>query len=50
MSQVVTMPLPDILVRDRATVGEGPVVDGRTGELAWVHIPAGKLRRVALDA
>jgi sugar lactone lactonase YvrE len=50
MSQIVTLPIPDILVRDRATVGEGPVVDGRTGELAWVDIPAGELRRVPLDA
>jgi sugar lactone lactonase YvrE len=42
------LPAPDIFVRDRATVGEGPVVDGRSGELAWVDIPAGELHRVPL--
>jgi sugar lactone lactonase YvrE len=50
MSPVLTLPGPDIFVRDRATVGEGPVVDGRNGELVWVDIPAGELRRVPLDA
>lgn len=50
MSPVLALPVPDIFVRDRATVGEGPVVDGRNGELAWVDIPAGELRRIPLDA
>lgn len=50
MSPVLTLPVPDIFVRDRATVGEGPVVDGRGGEFAWVDIPAGELHRVPLDA
>lgn len=43
------LPVPEVFVRDRATVGEGPVVDGRSGELAWVDIPAGELHRVPLD-
>lgn len=50
MSPILTLPAPDVFVRGRATVGEGPVVDGRGGELAWVDIPAGELRRVPLDA
>jgi sugar lactone lactonase YvrE len=50
MSPVLTLPVPDIFVRDRAAVGEGPVVDGRNGELAWVDIPAGELHRVPLNA
>jgi sugar lactone lactonase YvrE len=50
MSPVRTLPTPDVFVRDRATVGEGPVVDGRTGELAWVDIPAGELHHARLSA
>jgi sugar lactone lactonase YvrE len=50
MSPVLTLPVPDIFVRDCATIGEGPVVDGRHGELAWVDIPTGELHRVPLDA
>jgi sugar lactone lactonase YvrE len=45
---IQVLPAPDVFVRDRATVGEGPVVDGRSGELAWVDIPAGELHRVPL--
>ena len=50
MTAIRTLPVPDLFVRGRATVGEGPVVDGRSGELAWVDIPAGELHRVPLDA
>jgi sugar lactone lactonase YvrE len=49
MTPVRTLPVPEVFLRDRATVGEGPVVDGRTGELAWVDIPAGELHRVPLS-
>lgn len=42
------LPAPDVFVRDRASVGEGPLVDGRTGDLVWVDIPAGELHRVPL--
>jgi len=43
------LPTPDVFVPGRATVGEGPVVDDRSGELVWVDIPAGELHRVLLD-
>lgn len=33
----------DVAVRARARVGEGPVWDGRTGELHWVDILAGEV-------
>jgi sugar lactone lactonase YvrE len=49
VSPVRSLPVPDVFVRGRAAVGEGPVVDGRTGELAWVDIPAGVLHRVPLS-
>lgn len=38
-----TYPAPDVVVRARATVGEGPVWDRRTGRLCWVDINNGKL-------
>lgn len=43
------LPAPDVFVPGRATVGEGPVVDDRSGELVWVDIPDGELHRVPLD-
>jgi sugar lactone lactonase YvrE len=43
------LPAPDVFVRDRSIVGEGPVVDLRSSELVWVDIPAGELHRVPLD-
>jgi sugar lactone lactonase YvrE len=33
----------EVVVRATAEVGEGPVIDPRTGHLAWVDIPAGVL-------
>ena len=39
------LPMPDLLVRSDAECGEGPVLDPRTGELAWVDIPRGVLHR-----
>lgn len=38
-------PVPEVVVRAAAETGEGPVWDARTGELAWVDIPAGLLHR-----
>ncbi|GAA3641301.1 hypothetical protein GCM10022200_26350 [Microbacterium awajiense] len=38
------------IVRATARVGEGPVVDPRTGELCWVDILAGALLQSDLDA
>jgi sugar lactone lactonase YvrE len=50
---------PRVLIRSRSEVGEGPVLDPRTGRLVWVDITRGELieddlrtgrqRRVALD-
>lgn len=34
---------PDVLVAARAEVGEGPVIDGRTGRLCWVDIVQGMI-------
>lgn len=36
-------PVPDVVVRAEATVGEGPVWDRRTGQLCWVDIVEGRL-------
>ncbi|HET7568680.1 MAG TPA: SMP-30/gluconolactonase/LRE family protein [Gaiellaceae bacterium] len=38
MSGPERLPLPDVVVRARAQVGEGPVFDARTGRLCWVDI------------
>ncbi|MFI1095479.1 SMP-30/gluconolactonase/LRE family protein [Streptomyces sp. NPDC020917] len=48
MSPAVHLPAPEVFVRGRAIVGEGPVVDDRTAELVWVDIPSGVLTRTAL--
>lgn len=48
MSPATYLPNPEIFVRGHAVVGEGPVVDQRTGELLWVDIPAGVLSRSPL--
>lgn len=40
-----TLPAPDVFIASRAAVGEGPVIDARRGELAWVDIPPGLLHR-----
>lgn len=36
---------PEVVVRARATVGEGPVLDPRTGRLCWVDIVEGVLHQ-----
>jgi sugar lactone lactonase YvrE len=38
-----TLATPDVLARADAETGEGPVIDARTGLLAWVDIPRGTL-------
>lgn len=40
---VERLPAPDVVVRARALVGEGPVFDARTGRLCWVDINNGLL-------
>lgn len=40
---VTVLPAPDVVVRGRAVVGEGPVIDPRTGHLVWVDITEGLL-------
>lgn len=40
---VTVYPEPDVAVRARALVGEGPVWDERTGRLCWVDLIAGTL-------
>lgn len=37
-------PMPDLVVRARAEVGESPAIDPRTGRLTWVDITRGTLR------
>ncbi len=37
-----------VLIEAEAEVGEGPVIDPRTGKLCWVDIPAGHLFQSAL--
>lgn len=49
MSPPVSLPAPEVFVRGSAVVGEGPVVDHRTGELLWVDIPSGVLNRAPLE-
>jgi sugar lactone lactonase YvrE len=40
-----TLSCPDVFIASRAAVGEGPVVDSEHGELVWVDIPRGLMRR-----
>jgi sugar lactone lactonase YvrE len=40
---VEVLPVPDVVIRGGAEVGEGPVVDPRTGRLCWVDITGGVL-------
>lgn len=43
MSGALLLPAPDVVVRGRYEVGEGPVFDPRTGRLCWVDINRGLL-------
>lgn len=43
MTAALRLPTPDVVVRARAEVGEGPVFDERTGRLCWVDINNGTL-------
>lgn len=38
-----TLGTPDVVIQARAAVGEGPVIDRRTGRLCWVDIENGVL-------
>lgn len=49
MVQPLTLPSADLVVEARARVGEGPVIDGRTGNLCWVDIPEGILHESDLS-
>lgn len=46
----MTAALPDVLIRAEADTGEGPVLDHRTGLLAWVDIPAGSLHQTDTES
>ena len=50
MSKVEVFPHPDVLIPADANVGEGPVIDHRTGRLCWVDILEGLLYENDLDA
>jgi sugar lactone lactonase YvrE len=43
VSRVEVLPEPDVLIAAEATVGEGPLVDPRSGRLCWVDILEGEL-------
>lgn len=43
MGDVTVLPTPDVVIAARAVVGEGPVIDYRTGRLVWVDITEGRL-------
>jgi sugar lactone lactonase YvrE len=43
VSCATDFPVPDVVVRSRASVGEGPFVDPRSGRLCWVDIDNGLL-------
>jgi sugar lactone lactonase YvrE len=49
MPDIETYPQPDVLIAARASVGEGPVIDPRTGRLCWVDITEGMLYENDLD-
>lgn len=50
MSPAVRHSAPDLFISSSALVGEGPVVDRRTGCLCWVDIPAGHLHEHELGS
>jgi sugar lactone lactonase YvrE len=50
MPNTETFPMPDVLIAADADVGEGPVIDQRTGRLCWVDILEGRLHENDLDA
>ncbi|PKQ18798.1 MAG: hypothetical protein CVT68_01525 [Actinobacteria bacterium HGW-Actinobacteria-8] len=50
MSRILTLPKPDVLVAARPRVGEGPVIDGRSGRLCWVDIPEGVLHEHDIES
>jgi sugar lactone lactonase YvrE len=43
LGRVESLPAPDVLIAAEAQVGEGPVIDERTGRLCWVDIVEGMI-------
>lgn len=43
LDRVEVLPAPDVLIAAEAQVGEGPVIDERTGRLCWVDIVQGMI-------
>ena len=43
LGRVEVLPAPDVLIPADAQVGEGPVIDERTGRLCWVDILEGMI-------
>lgn len=43
LGRVEILPAPDVLITADAQVGEGPVIDERTGRLCWVDIVEGMI-------
>jgi Gluconolactonase len=43
MPTVERLPEPDVVIAAQASVGDGPVLDHRTGRLCWVDIVEGML-------
>lgn len=49
MTSVETLRAPETALPTTAAVGEGPVIDARTGRLCWVDITAGELHETILE-
>ena len=47
--RVEVLPAPDVLIVAEAQVGEGPVVDARTGRLCWVDLVQGVIYEHELE-
>jgi hypothetical protein len=43
VSNIDVLRQPDVLIAARSAVGEGPVIDHRSGRLCWVDITEGML-------
>ncbi|MFF1632523.1 SMP-30/gluconolactonase/LRE family protein [Leifsonia sp. NPDC058248] len=50
MTRVKQYPAPEVVVRAQAAVGEGPVIDERSGRLCWVDIENGLLFETDLES
>lgn len=45
MTEIRTYPAPDLALRQRLVIGEGPFIDPRDGVLHWVDLQSGELYR-----